>query len=311
MGIPVIGQSLGFLRGMHFNSIDQWFWDRIDRYGLVSKLSLFGKPTVLLVGPAANKFMFFSSSLPPYVPLFAQRVIGEKTILSLSGDDHLRIRGALMEFLKPAMLKLYVKKIDSEVRHHLEENWAGRTTVTVLPLMKRLTFNIISALVFGFEAGAVRDAFADDVGRMLAGIIAMPVNLPFTAYGRSIKAGQRARRLLRGVMREKKAKQGDSPNKNLISHLLSMRDEHGQQLLTDEEIVDNSLIPMIAGYDTTSILMTLMVRHLAGDPATLAAMVQGTYYDKCHLPLSCCFVSVIFVCHFRQSCCVVILGYRA
>jgi cytochrome P450 len=157
----------------------------------------------------------------------------------------------------------------------------------------------------------VRDAFADDVGRMLVGIIAMPVNLPFTAYGRSIKASQRARRLLRGVMREKKAKQGDSPNKNLISHLLTMRDEHGQQLLTDEEIVDNSLIPMIAGYDTTSILMTLMVRHLAGDPATLAAMVQGTYYDKCHLPLSCCFVSVIFVCHFRQLCCVVILGYRA
>ncbi|KAM0879702.1 hypothetical protein ACQ4PT_034059 [Festuca glaucescens] len=275
MGIPVIGQSLGFLHAMHVNSVDQWLWDRIDRYGLVSKLSLFGKPTVLLVGRAANKFMFFSSLLPPYVPLFAQRIIGEKNILSLSGDDHLRIRGALMEFLKPDMLKLYVKKIDAEeVRHHLEENWAGRTTVTVLPLMKRLTFNIISALVFGFEAGAVRDAFADDVGRMLAGIIAMPVNLPFTAYGRSIKASQRARRLLRGVMREKKAKQGDSPNKNLISHLLSMRDEHGQQLLTDEEIVDNSLIPMIAGHDTTSILMTFMVRHLAGDPATLAAMVQ-------------------------------------
>ncbi|KAK1631367.1 hypothetical protein QYE76_005682 [Lolium multiflorum] len=162
LGLPVIGQTLGILRAMHVNSVDHWFGDRIGRYGPVSKFSLFGKPTVLLAGPAANKLMFFNSLLPPYVPLFSQRIIGEKNILSLYGDDHRRIRGALMEFLKPDMLKLYVNRIDAEVRHHLEENWAGRTTVTVLPLMKRLTFNIISALVFGLEASAVRDAFAHD-----------------------------------------------------------------------------------------------------------------------------------------------------
>ncbi|KAM0904020.1 hypothetical protein ACQ4PT_018289 [Festuca glaucescens] len=225
LGLPVIGQTLGILRAMHVNSVDQWFGDRINRYGLVSKFSLFGKPTVLLAGPAANKFMFFSSLLPPFVPLFAQRIIGEKNILSLHGDDHRRIRGALMEFLKQDMLKLYVKRIDAEVRHHLEENWAGRTTVTVLPLMKRLTFNIISALVFGLEASAVRDAFADDVGCMLCGHDCDPV-------------------------------------------------EHGEQVLTHEEIVDNSLIAMIAGHDTASALMTFMIRHLANDPATLAALVQ-------------------------------------
>jgi cytochrome P450 len=278
MGIPVIGQSLGFLRGMHFNSIDQWFWDRIDRYGLVSKLSLFGKPTVLLVGPAANKFMFFSSSLPPYVPLFAQRVIGEKTILSLSGDDHLRIRGALMEFLKPDMLKLYISRIDAEVRQHLEENWAGRTAVTVLPLMKRLTLGIISSLLFGLERGAVRDALAIDFTCILEGALAIPVNLPFTAFSRSIKARRRAERLLNGIMRERKAmlEQGKvSPNNDLISRLVSMTDDHGEQLLSSDEIIDNCILALIAGHDTTSILMTFMVRHLGNDPATLAAMVQG------------------------------------
>ncbi|KAM0914650.1 hypothetical protein ACQ4PT_011365 [Festuca glaucescens] len=280
LGLPVIGHTLGILRAMHVNSIDQWFRDRINRYGLVSKFSLFGEPTVLLAGPAANKLMFFSSLLPPYVPPFHQRILGEKNILSLHGGDHRRIRGALMEFLKQDKLKLYVKRIDAEVRRHLEENWAGRTTVTVLPLMKRLTFNIISALVFGLEASAVRDAFADDVGSMLAGMTEIPVNLPFTKFRRSIKARQRARRLLEGIMREKKAEQGDSPDKNLISHLLNMRDEHGEQVLTHEEIVDNSLIAMIAGHDTASTLLTFMIRHLANDPATLAALVQGTY-DKC------------------------------
>jgi hypothetical protein len=35
--------------------------------------------------------------------------------------DHKRIRGALAEFLKPDVLRLYVGKIDGEVRRHLNE----------------------------------------------------------------------------------------------------------------------------------------------------------------------------------------------
>jgi cytochrome P450 len=66
-----------------------------------------------------------------------------------------------------------------------------------------------------------------------------------------------------------------SPNNDLISRLVSMTDDHGEQLLSSDEIIDNCILALIAGHDTTSILMTFMVRHLGNDPATLAAMVQG------------------------------------
>ncbi|XP_047093943.1 cytochrome P450 716B1-like [Lolium rigidum] len=276
-GLPVIGQTVSIIRAMRGNTTDRWIRDRVQRYGPVSKLSLFSMPTVLLAGPAANKFMFFSSLLPVMQIQSTKRIIGEKSLLSIHGDDHRRIRGALMEFLKPDMLKLYISRIDAEVRHHLEENWAGRTAVTVLPLMKRLTLGIISSLLFGLERGAVRDALAVDFTCILEGALAIPVNLPFTAFSRSIKARRRAERLLKGIMREKKAllEQGKaSPNNDLISRLVSMTDDHGEQLLSSDEIIDNCILALIAGHDTTSILMTFMVRHLANDPATLAAMVQ-------------------------------------
>ncbi|KAM0846649.1 hypothetical protein ACQ4PT_055508 [Festuca glaucescens] len=161
------------------------------------------------------------------------------------------------------------------MRRHLEENWSGgRTTVTVLPLMKRLTFDIFCVLFFGLETGAVRDALSDELVRMFDGMLAIPVNLPFTAFGRSLRAGRRCRWLLHGITREKKAKLGASPNNDLISQLLSITDDHGEQLLTNEEIVDSSVGTLIAGHDTTSTLMTFMVRQLANDPATLSAMVQ-------------------------------------
>ncbi|KAM0851808.1 hypothetical protein ACQ4PT_052177 [Festuca glaucescens] len=277
LGLPVIGQTLGLIRAMRANTVDRWLRDQIDRYGPVSKLSLFCTPTVLLAGPAANKFVLFSSALHLRHPPSSQRIIGEKSLLDLHGDDHRRIRGAILEFLKPDMLRLYIGRIDAEVRHHLQENWCGRTTVTVMPLMKRLTFDIISALLFGLERGDARDALGDDLVRMLEGMVAIPVNLPFTAFSRSLKASRRARRLLEGITLDKKdmlEQDNASANKDLISRLLSLLNDHGEQLLTNEEIIDNGMLALIAGHDTTSILMTFMVRHLANDPATLAAMVH-------------------------------------
>src|SRR6185312_1793262 len=57
MGLPVIGQSLGFLRALRSNTAEQWIQERVERYGPVSKLRLFGTRTVMLTGPAANKFV--------------------------------------------------------------------------------------------------------------------------------------------------------------------------------------------------------------------------------------------------------------
>uniref|UniRef100_A0ACD5UYX0 Uncharacterized protein n=1 Tax=Avena sativa TaxID=4498 RepID=A0ACD5UYX0_AVESA len=279
LGVPVIGQSLGLLRAMRSSTGDQWVRDRIDRYGPVSKLSLFGTPTVLVAGSAANKFMFFSSALALQQPRSVQRILGEKSILYLHGAEHRRVRGALLEFLRPDMLKMYVGRIDGEVRRHVEENWRGRAAVTVMPLMKRLTFDIISALLFGLERGAARDALAGDFGHMMEGMWAVPVNLPFTAFSRSLRASGRARRVLEGITREKKAGvlghgKASSGNNDLITCLLGLTDERGERVLSDEEIVDNAMVALIAGHDTSSILMTFMVRQLANDPATLGAMVQ-------------------------------------
>ncbi|KAM0881065.1 hypothetical protein ACQ4PT_033186 [Festuca glaucescens] len=279
LGLPVIGQSLGLLRAMRGSTGDRWVQDRVDRYGPVSKLSLFGTPTVLVAGPAANKLMFFSSTMALRQPPFVQRILGEKSILDLYGADHKRVRGAMLEFLRPDMLKMYVGKIEGEVRRHIEENWVSHTTVTVMPLMKRLTFDIIAALLFGLQRGATRDALAGDFVHMMKGMAAIPVNLPFTAFGRSLKASGRARRVLEGITQEKKANQlkhgkQAARNNDLITCLLSLTGDSGERVLTDKEIVDNAMVALIAGYDTSSILLTFMVRQLANDPTTLAAMVQ-------------------------------------
>jgi cytochrome P450 len=247
----------------------------------VSTLSLFGAPTVFVTGAAANKLVFGSDALAPKQPRCLPLILGRRNILELAGDDYRRVRGAMMQFLKPDSLRRYVGAIDAEVSRHLDAEWAGRRTVAVLPLMKRLTFDIIATLLFGLERGAVRARLSAAFGEMLEGMWSVPLDLPFTAFRRSLRASARARRVLEATLAEKKTRleRGESsPADDLVSCLASLRadgGDGGKRLLTDEEIVDNAMVVLVAGHDTSSVLMTFMMRHLAGDPDTLAAMIQG------------------------------------
>ncbi|RCV13278.1 hypothetical protein SETIT_2G334100v2 [Setaria italica] len=252
LGLPVIGQSLGLLRAMRSNTGERWLRDRVDRYGPVSKLSLFGAPTVFVTGAAANKLVFGSDALAPKQPRCLPLILGRRNILELAGDDYRRVRGAMMQFLKPDSLRRYVGAIDAEVSRHLDAEWAGRRNVAVLPLMKLLTFDIIATLLFGLERGAVRARLAAAFSAMLEGMWSVPLDLPFTAFRRSLRASARARRVLEATLAEKKA-----------------RLERGESRSWTTPWSSSS-----PGHDTSSVLMTFMIRHLAGDPDTLAAMVE-------------------------------------
>ncbi|GMI77524.1 cytochrome P450, family 716, subfamily A, polypeptide 1 [Hibiscus trionum] len=151
LGFPLIGQSLGFLHAMRTNKAEQWLQERSRKYGPVSKLSLLGSPAVFIHGHSANKFIFTCDAnvLGNQQPAPFRKICGERNFMELTGDDHKRVRGAIVSFLKPEMLKQYVGKMDEEVRDYLEMYWHGAQKVMVMPLMKTLTFNIMSSLLFG------------------------------------------------------------------------------------------------------------------------------------------------------------------
>ncbi|KAI4308024.1 hypothetical protein L6164_031143 [Bauhinia variegata] len=278
-GIPIIGQSLGLLRAMRVNTAEKWVEARIRKYGPISKLSLFGKPTVFIYGQAANKLVFTShdSIIANQQTQSIKMIIGERNLLELSGDDHKRVRAALVSFLKPESLKRYVEKMDEEVKEHLEMHWEGKQQVKVLPLMKTLTFNMICSLLFGLERGEERDKLLVCFQNMIEGMWSVPVNLPFTRYNRSLSASARIHNTLKDLLRQKKIELDQntaSPRQNLITSLLGMLNEDGTQVLTEKEIIDNITLVMIAGHDTSSVLITFIIRLLAKDPSVYASVLQ-------------------------------------
>lgn len=278
LGIPIIGQSLGLLRAMRANTAEKWVEDRINKYGPISKLSLFGTPTVLIHGQAANKFIFTNrdENIVNQQTQSIKMILGDRNLLELSSKDHSRVRGALVPFLKPESLKQYVGKIDEEVRRHIQMHWEGKQQLKVLPLMKTLTFNIICSLLFGLERGKQRDQFMNPFQSIIKGMWSVPINAPFTHYNRSLKESARIQNMLKEIVHQKKVeyeKNGANSRQDLISSLLSMV-EDGKQVLTENEIIHNAMLVMVAGHDTSSILITFIIRLLANEPAICAAVLK-------------------------------------
>ncbi|PWA98942.1 cytochrome P450 [Artemisia annua] len=232
--------------------------ERIAKHGPIWKSGLFGYLTVVLHGPSANKFIYtcdgnmLSSTQPPSI----SRVLGTKNILELSGHDHKRVRAALVSCLKLELLKQYVAKVDEEIQHHLQTHWHGKHEVEVQPLIKTLTFN----------GPKERNCYHFSKIYMIEGVLAIPINLPFTQFNRGIVARKRLVPMLVDLIRVKREalEKGDS-HKDLITSLISIRDDDSSTTMSDEEIIDNIIVLMIARYDTTSVLVTFLVRLLANN----------------------------------------------
>ncbi|XP_047336308.1 beta-amyrin 28-monooxygenase-like [Impatiens glandulifera] len=276
LGLPVVGQSLNLLWAMKSNTDHKWISDRVNKYGAVSKLGLFGKPTVFIHGQAANKFLFTSKGdhLGSGQTDSFKTIMGERNILELSGEDHKRVRGALMSFLKPECLKDYVGKMDQELQTHLQTHWtpAANTqkSIKVLPLMKSLTFNIISSLLIGIEHGSRREELLDSFNNLVDGLWSLPINLPLTKYRRSIKASTKITDIIKDVIREKKANLAagkGSTNEDIITSLISSK-------LSDDDIVHSMKFIMVAGHDTSSIVQTFIIRQLGLDPVVYETLLQ-------------------------------------
>ncbi|XP_047067306.1 cytochrome P450 716B1-like [Lolium rigidum] len=271
-GLPVVGQTLGLLGALRANTAEAWLRRQVSKYGPVSRLSLFGCRTAFVVGPSANKFLFSSTALTAMSNSSFNSMVGWRNIRELAGADHRRVRAMMVQFLKLEVVRGYVASMDDEVRHHLRTHWSGRATVSVMPSMKSLTFDIMCTVIFGLgreDHAAVRRELLAGFEPLVRGIWSIPVNLPFTTFGKCLAASQRGRRAVAGVLKEKRAKleRGDSsPSDDLMTRMLS-------EGTAEEEIIDNVMFVMVAAHDTTATLLTFLIQHLDANRDAYARVV--------------------------------------
>lgn len=257
---PLIGHSLRFLRAG-----GAFFADQRARYGPVFTVHLFGAPTVVVSGAEATRFVLTQEGrlFGPRWPPSTARLLGRKAITTQSGAVHAQRRRLFAQVLGRRELAGSLPRVEEIAREHLAV-WAAHPEVTLVPLLNRYAMAVACAVVLG--EGAAVEAYRSTFSTWGEGLFSLPINLPFTAFGRALQAREALLALIRARL-----DQGDRGS-DMASVLLRAVGEEGQPL-DREELADQLLTLLFAGHDTSSSTLSSFFLLIAQHPAVRARLV--------------------------------------
>uniref|UniRef100_A0A7N0TCL8 Cytochrome P450 n=1 Tax=Kalanchoe fedtschenkoi TaxID=63787 RepID=A0A7N0TCL8_KALFE len=270
MGLPFIGETVSFLRAQKEDETNEWVQCRVAKHGPIFKTRVMGSNAVVLTGQSGNKFMFNGgdNGIASNLVFPSAKILGFKSIFEITGSRHAIVRGAIMSFLRPETIQNYVGQMDSIIKQQMLQELKGKDTTKIVPLMKRIAFNVTCRLLFRVGSEEVDEMF-EDFTTALRGTWQLPLELPGTAFRAAVLARDRLHKRFCRVLQERRKQMAEgtlsSNEHDVILSLLELRDEDDKQF-PDDEITDNIITLMIASHDTSTITLTHFIRHISRDP---------------------------------------------
>jgi retinoid hydroxylase len=260
-GFPWIGETISFLTDPDFAA------KRRQQYGAIFRTHIIGRPTVIMSGAAANKFIlsthFDKFSWRDGWPNNFQELLGESLFLQ-EGAEHQRNRKLLMPAFHGKALINYVTTM-SEITDRYLAQWEQTGNLTWFSELKNLTFEIASILLIGSEPGAETTELSRLFAEITNGLFALPLRWGFASYGRALAARDAVLAHIDRVVLERQ----QHPTQDALGLLVQSQDEEGNRLSVAELKVQ-ALLLLFAGHETTTSLMTSLCLALAQNPEVLA-----------------------------------------
>ena len=205
-------------------------------------------------------------------------ILGINSLLLLDGDEHFRQRKLLLPPFHGEHIKRY-REIMEQAAIEQVETWPVGRPFALLPHMQAIALNVILRAVFGMEAGPRRDEMRGLVARLLDLCQSRSTMLPqlrvrlggLSPWGRLMRClGQVDRALFAEI--ERRRADPDAPSRlDVLSLLLSARDEDGQPM-TDQEVRDQLLTLLVAGHETTASALAWAFERLVHEPRVLGRL---------------------------------------
>lgn len=232
-----------------------------ERYGDCFTVGLLRNQRVLmLLGPQANERVLldreqlFSSHLGWEVVL---NFFG-KNLLVRDFEDHRLHRQMMTGLFKPPALRGYVDAMHPIISAALRDLGGDRD---LYRFNKQLTLDLAMTVFAGWPTGAQTEVLNRDLSTILDVVMAQRIPLPWTQYGRGLRARDRLRALLHRQVRERRG--SDQPD--MFTRLANFSDPQGLSL-SDQDVVDHMFGILFAAHDTTASTLTMVLQMLVIHP---------------------------------------------
>ncbi|ERN19107.1 hypothetical protein AMTRI_Chr10g7980 [Amborella trichopoda] len=274
VGWPLLGETLEFLSPHPSNSIGGFLHEHCSRYGKVFKSHLFGSPTVVSCDQELNSFILqneeklFECSYPKAI----HGILGKSSMLVVVGDTHKRLRGLALTLVNTSKSKLeYLNDIENTAKF-IMESWREKPQVIFCEEARKFTFNVIVKQVLSLRQDEPQTTkILEDFLTFMKGLISFPLYIPGTPYARAVQARARIFSTVKAIIEERRntgSYANNGRNEDFLDILM------GSNTLCEDEKVSLVLDLLLGGYETTSLLMAMVVHFLSFSPLALEQLKE-------------------------------------
>jgi len=188
-------------------------------------------------------------------------LVGENSLILLDGMKHQRQRRLLMPPFHGERMRAYGQLI-CDITEQVMSQWKIGEPFYVRSAMQEISLRVILRAVFGLDQGQRFDQLRQLLSSLLD-VIGSPLTSSFlffpslqkdlgawSPWGSFLRQKQQINQLLYAEIQQRR-EQADPSGDDILSLLLSARDEAGQPM-TDEELRDELLTLLFAGHETTA-----------------------------------------------------------
>ena len=257
--LPSTGAVTGLKETLDFFRDPQFAQKRFTAYGDVFETRLLNQRLVFIRGeqPIADLFAQ-GDALEGWWPESVRQLLGSRSLANRSGDGHKARRRVVGQLFSAAALSRYTPSIAALVEELAEELIQAKAPVQLVPCMRRFAFAVIATTVLGLDASDRQALFAD-FEIWTRALFSIPVAIPGTPFAKAVEAKKRLLGRLKEVVAQTSATRGGL---DLLSGGL---DEAGIPL-TDDDLVEQLLLLLFAGYETTASSLSCLMRALLLNP---------------------------------------------
>jgi cytochrome P450 len=282
-GVPPGPRLPAFAQTLVWAVAPTWLMDRCARaIGEAFTLTFTpsGMQLVLISDPQAVKKLF---TAPPGVAPSAagnspvRPIMGERSVLILTGAEHLRQRKLLLPPFHGERMREYEQTIVQATRAEMQ-SWTLGEPMRLQERTRAITLEVILRAVFGVEAERM-DSLRDAIDGLLAPLQSlrliwlalrrMSLERPTGAIGRAL---DRLDEAIYAELARRRVQQNLAERTDILSLLMQARDEDGQPM-TDDELRDELVTLLLAGHETTATSVAWAIERLVRHPEKLARLV--------------------------------------
>ncbi|KAK3422621.1 cytochrome P450 90A1 isoform X2 [Eucalyptus grandis] len=271
LGLPLVGETLQLISAYKTENPEPFIDERVGRFGTLFTTHVFGEPTVFSADPETNRFILqnegrlFECSYPGSIA----NLLGKHSLLLMTGGLHKRMHSLTMSFANSSIIRDHLLvDIDRLVRLNLD-SWSDR--ILLMEEAKKITFELTVKQLMSYDPGDWTESLRKEYVLVIEGFFTLPFPLFSATYRRAIKARTKVAEALTLVVRRRRKESETGAKKEDMLGALLAGDGGG---FSDEEIVDFLVALLVAGYETTSTIMTLAVKFLTETPLALAQLKE-------------------------------------